>query len=293
MFGLILGDPYHRTKTPTNEKIKYTNNQSIMDGDVSVRSTYLDHSYTGDPLLMVEFSLPKLLYGNNYQMIDNIQEAIEIANEKLALVPYLPPLDIGKGVLNRLDYCYNYQVGDLVSYYINAISRLSYPHRRTKPHPSEGVQFQSKHKTTKFYDKQRECGYTEASGILRQETTIMTSKQVAKFIGKDKPTLHDVDEQWLKNELLKELENLHLKDNPIPAPDQALKILCDLYGSKAGMYYFGLLMSRMSKSKELITLETEMHPRSLDRQLRKIVDANMPLTLSDHDKELPPLEISS
>ena len=71
-------------------------------------------------------------------------------------IPHCPKLDLGEGILIRLDMCYNHQVGDAVEDYIKAIGNLDYPHRRTKHHRYEGVEFRAKHKTTKFYNKERE-----------------------------------------------------------------------------------------------------------------------------------------
>ena len=70
----------------------------------------------------------------------------------------------------------------MVNDYIEAMGNLEYPHRRTKHHRFEGVEYRAKHKTTKFYNKEHESGFVEAKGILRQETTLMKGKDIQKFL---------------------------------------------------------------------------------------------------------------
>ena len=93
-------------------------------------------------------------------------------------------------------------------------------------------------------------------------------------------------------QLQSDLAKLRLLGNSIATRDTALKALCSVYGEYAGTYYYGLLIRKMNKSKKEIVADTDMHPRSLDRKLRKIVDAGLPLTLTDHEEPLPPLEIN-
>lgn len=164
-------------------------NPKIND-DVMLKYTYYPLGYDCKPLLLLEFSLPKLLYGNNFQMLGSIDGTIKLANMFLAHVPNAPILDLAEGILIRLDICYNHQVGDAVDDYIKALGYLDYPHRRTKYHRYEGVEFKAKHITTKFYNKQHESGIPEAFGILRQETTIMSSKAIQKLFGIRKALVH-------------------------------------------------------------------------------------------------------
>ena len=133
-------------------------------------------------------------------------------------------LDLAEGILIRLDMCYNHQVGDAVDDYIKALGNLDYPHRRTKHHRYEGVEFRAKHKTTKFYNKEHESGFTEAHGILRQEITLLNGKDIQKFLHKPKPTLLDVISEQVAEELRSDLEKLGLLNNSIANRDTALKV---------------------------------------------------------------------
>lgn len=278
------------TKTPTGEKTTHIYNP-VLD-NVTLRFTYLTADYTGNPMLTLECSLPKLIFDNNYQMIQSTDGAVKIANMQLDAVPHIPKLDLGEGILIRLDLCYNHQVGDMVDDYINALGKLVYPHRKTKYHRSEGAEFRAKHKTTKFYNKEFESGYQEAYGILRQETTMLSGKDIQKFLSKSKPTLLDITREQVIAELNSDLERLGLLNHSIGNQNTALKRLCDEYGEMAGMYYHSLLINKMDKSKKRIAAETNLHPRSLDRRLRKIIDADIPLTLTEREEPLPPLKIS-
>lgn len=277
------------TRTQKGEKNYYVYN--TYADDASVRFTYYPVAYDRSEMLTLEVSLPKLVFGNNYVMLTNIPEAIQKANEILARVAHVPRLDLAQGILIRLDMCYNHQVGDAVDDYIKALGNLDYPHRRTKLHRYEGVEFKAKHKISKFYNKEHESGFIEAHGILRQEITLIKGKDVQSFLGNKKPTLLDVSNKQVAEELNHDLAKLGLLNNSIATRDTALIKLCEKHGHDAGIYYYGLLVAKMDKSKMQLRKESGTHPRSLDRKLKKIRDAGMPVTLTDREEPLPPLTI--
>lgn len=280
----------HRTTSAeTGIREQYIYN-TVIDETV-LRFTYYPFDYTGHPMLTLEMSLPKLLFENNYQMISSIDGAVKIANVMLDSIPNVPRIDIAEGVLIRLDMCFNHQVGEAVDDYIKALGNLDYPHRRTKYHRYEGVEYRAKHKTTKFYNKERESGYFEAHGILRQEITLMNSRDIKKLTGKKQPTLLDVSEKKVMEELNTDLEKLGLLGNSIQTHDTAFEMLCDEFGEYAGFYYWAMLKNKTEKSRKRIAKESKMHPRSIDRKLRKIVDTGIPLTVTDREEPLPPLKI--
>ena len=275
---------------PTGVSRKYIYNYKL--DEALLKYTYIPTDYTGNPLLMLELSLPKLLFDNNYQMILGIDSTIKMGNLLLKDIPHAPNLDLAEGILIRLDMCYNHQVGGMVADYVRALGHLGYPHRRTKHHIDEGVEFRAKHKTTKFYNKERETKMLEAAGILRQEITLMSGKDIQKLLGIKKPRLTDITKNFVVEQLENDLAKLHLLGSSIHTRDTAPKRLCENYGSKAGIYYYGLLELKTSKSKKEIAVDIDTHPRSLDRHLKKITDAEIPLTLTDRDEPLPPLEIN-
>ncbi len=277
------------TSTLTGMKDVYIYNPEI--NGAMCKFTFYPQDYKGNPLLTLELSLPKLFFGYNYKMLDSILDATTAVNSRFETVPNIPRLDLAQGILIRLDMCYNHQVGDAVNDFVKAISNLEYPHRRTKHHRYEGVEFRAKHKKTKFYNKENESGYAEAHGILRQEITLMNAKDIQKLFGVKQPTLTDVTKEKVIEFLQDDLEKLGLLGNSIATRNTALNSLCEEYGTDAGMYYFSLLKLKMEKSKKQVAKETGMHPRSLDRKLKKIVEAGIPRTLADREEPLPPLEI--
>lgn len=284
---------HHWTKKTTLSELGTKNvyiYNPVIDETV-LRFTYHPVDYKGNPLLTLEVSLPKLILGNNYQMLGSIDGTIKIANLLLDIIPHIPKLDLSEGILIRLDVCYNHQVGDAVDDYVTAIGNLDYPHRRTKYHKYEGTEFRAKHKTTKFYNKHYESGYLEANGILRQEITMLRPKDIQKFLLNPKPTLLNVSKELVKEELQNDLAKLGLLNNSIANRDTAYELLCDTYGELAGLYYWALLVNKKIKSRKRLKKESKTHPRSIDRKLRKIIEAGIPLTITEREEPLPPLVI--
>ena len=246
--------------------------------------------YLYSRLLKIEFSLPHVIYGNNIQMIDNIKDAIDIANSKLPVIPGVPSVDLWTGIIYRLDPCYNHQVGELVPYYIDALQSLEYSHRKTGPYTTQGVQYNNKQVSTKFYNKEKKCGNPAAYENLRQEITFRREK-VKEFKGKKKTTLDDITPDLLIQALENDLSELNLLGRSIGTADTTLSQLCKTEGEDAGIYYYGLLHANLSLTKERLISATKLHPRSMDRRLKKIVDAGIPLTITKHIEPLPPLVI--
>lgn len=70
------------TTTTTGINTVYMYNPAV--GETTLRFTYRPVDYTGNPMLSLECSLPKLVFDNNYQMLGSIDEAIKIANLRLS-----------------------------------------------------------------------------------------------------------------------------------------------------------------------------------------------------------------
>ena len=154
------------------------------------------------------------------------------------------------------------------------------------------MEFHASKKTAEFSDKENESGFIEAHWILRQEITLIRAKDIQQLFGNKKPTLLDVSKEFVAEQLQDELAKLGLLGNSIATHDAALKKLCETQGELAGLYYHALLINKIDKSRKEIVKETRMHPRSLDRKLQKIVQAGIPLTLTDREEPLPLLTIN-
>ena len=169
--------------------------------------------------------------------------------------------------------------------------------RDTFSYPS-GVQFKNGQRATKFYDKEKERlakkdnkGAVAARGILRQEITLR-KKALRAILGLKTPTLRDISIDLLVDILENDLKELGLHENSIGTRNTAPEKLCAEYGPLAGIYYTGVLILRIEMpTKDFICLITQKHPKTIDRQLMKILKAGVPLTLTDADEPLPPLTI--
>ena len=141
-------------------KVSYRISRKTEKGAVIKGTYYPSSDRYRFPMTLFEFSLPKVLRGNNIELIYNdveLREAILEANKSIRNIVIFPVVDVGLGILTRLDVAYNYQVGEAVYEYIRALSNLEYSRRKTMPYLYEGVQYMSKSVTTKFYNKEGEC----------------------------------------------------------------------------------------------------------------------------------------
>lgn len=253
--------------------------------------------YVKNGLLKIEFSLPHVVFGSNVYMVYNIENAFDEANLLLATIPGIPSLDLRQGIIYRLDVPHNHLVGDLVPYYIKAMKNLDCPRRDTFPYPS-GVVFGNKHSAIKFYDKEKERlkdkdfqGAINARGILRQEVSL-NKKQLERWTKKKNPTLRDIDVNLLLDILEYSLNELGLSGNSIGTVNTALERLCSEYGEEVGLVLFALLMAKnQMPSEEEICSIIERSKRTLKRRLKKILEAGVPLTITDYEEPLPPLYI--
>jgi hypothetical protein len=59
-----------QTKHQQGKRNVYIYNPVV--GETTLRFTYYPIDYTGNPCFSLEMSLPKLIFGNNYQMIGSI-----------------------------------------------------------------------------------------------------------------------------------------------------------------------------------------------------------------------------
>jgi hypothetical protein len=268
-----------------------------LSNRASIRYTYLPYEQGG--LLKIEFSLPNLIYGNNVQMIHDIKEAIDTANSKMPEIRGIPKLDLWLGKLYRLDICYNFQAGILVSWYIKALLMLEYPYRRTRPYTSQGVQYENNSVILRFYDKARERkdlndpkGAKLALGILRVEVELK-KLYIQKLTGCKKPILRTITLLWAINVLENELRQLNMLDQPIGTVDSTFKVLQEKYGHWEALALIGLLKTKMAyPSTELLAQDAKLHKNSIGRHIqKKFAENGLPATLTEYVEPLPPLTI--
>lgn len=271
--------------------IMHKHSTSLVHDGTSVRATYYPPNvYYRKPSLQVEFSMTKILYGENVSEITDaaeIQAAALVANGVVASIPGMPTVDMREGVLQRIDVCHNHQVGELVQNYIKAMSDLEYPHRKTEPYYHEGVQFRSGVATTKFYDKHRECKRPDAKGILRQETTLRKPSYIGRKLGIPNPTLADVSIEWAASILEDDLQSLHINQQAICNRDEAMQRLVEAYGKRKGTSLYGYLAMRQSYKPE----QLDYSRRTILHKDKEITDAGVAIAMLDTPVPLPPLQI--
>jgi hypothetical protein len=245
------------------------------------------------PMTMFEFSLPKVLYGNNIDLINNeaeLMEAILEVNKSIRNLRIFPEVEIGLGQLTRLDVAYNHQVGEAVYEYIRALSNLGYARRKTMPYLYEGVQYKSKSVTTKFYNKEGECRDMAAHGIVRQEKTMRSSHVISRQFSRKPTRLMDLEFDKCKELLLKDLRMLGLENNPIYGKSSVHDILLETYGCKKGIELYGWWIERQTQNTEQL-VKAGLKKKTIQRNDNLIKDAGIPLTMSDTANPLPPLVI--
>jgi hypothetical protein len=280
---------------PNGEKIpKYFQNTKMINGTV-ISCKYYPPNPPHYPLpwLGIQVSLPKVLYGNNIELITGISEiegAICKINQFIGEKSWLPNLDFRSGLLWQVDLVYDHQVGDQAQDYIRALYKLDYKMRKTQPYPHEGVQFKSNVASTKFYDKYIESSSSLAIGTLRQETTLRHTYYIGRQMGTQYPTLNDISVSWVSTILKEDLQKLHLLGCIITDCSSAQARLVQNYGWNHGDKLFGHLYARQSMSKKQMVANGK-NKRTIRKYEKQITDAGVSLTLAEDCIRLPSLNI--
>lgn len=262
--------------------------------DCPLRATYRRESRQGTDQLLLEMSLPKVCFGNNWQMIANLPAAVAEADKLLeTLHEVLPPLpSIGGMSLSRLDVCYNYSVHELLPFYVQALSKLDYPHRTTVRFNAQTVEFRAKATKSKFYDKHAESRGEAPCGLLRHEITFHRAREIKKALGFDRPvTLHDLNLDLLKYLLDRDLERLGIREKPFATFNGAVGKLLNQFGPNRGGYRYTILSLYQQLEREQICSQLYLQRNTLNRLLAEIRKTGLSLALSESQEPLPPLEV--
>ena len=275
---------------------KYKLETSIFEGATITCRYYPPNERYPEHNLALQVSLPKVLSGNNVEMItskEEIEAAILIVKNYVGGNKWIPSVDFGEGILWRVDACCNNPVGKHVQDYLSCLSRLTYPGRTTKIWDYGSVYYLSSKKNTHhalyFYDKQMECHQKIADDILRQESAIRRTFDIERSIDIDNTTLWDVTIEWLVNRLNHDLVSLRLKDTLICNQDLSLKMLQTEYKPFRAYQLYGYLMARQQLPREEM-LKTGTKLRTIQSYEKAIADAGVALTMTDK-ASLPPLHI--
>lgn len=251
-----------------------------------------------DPLLIYQFSIPHFVYGTNVLEVVDLQEMIEKSNELLSNLWFLPPIDISKGFLHRIDLVCNYQVGDLLPFYKKAFAMLHYPHRKTIPQEG-GSLYPSTIDSCSFYDKeleQKSKGETEyniklARGIWRHERRLHNARQIEEVMGTEHPTILDFTQERIVELLMEDLERLNVKDQFICGEDIARDKLTNKWGAPDADNLIGFMLRNQGMDRKEVMANYKLGPTAIRRRFNKIYAAGVSLILKDNEIELPPLTV--
>lgn len=187
-----------------NYKVMFKFDERKYIYDPNLKKTFLS---PGFPHMTLEFSAPKILYGNNLVSIDVVKslEAVEIVRMVFDDVFKVKLPSIKTWFLTRLDVCANFVFSSEqeVKNYIKYMQRMDFSRRIKNLYEDTGIYFASRHNTLKFYakgeefkkhDKQRFVDQIEAQGlhnnakkILRVEVEL---KNRLKYIVEEYLKLH-------------------------------------------------------------------------------------------------------
>ena len=299
----------HHPQWVTYIKEKYNGDRDIaykskfyING-ANIYCTYRPLDFICQPLLTVNISsLPKMIFGNNYLMIEDLPSAINEANKLLKSIYWLPPIDIENGKISRIDYCFNHNVGENIRSYLDVISQGYLPHRdkdiwynnpKKSSAKNNGVNFNSKMVKGKFYDKEMECHNPQAYGMLRQEVVYSDRNSIALLYGKNQPVLKDTTLEIARNALEKELHSLKL-NLPIPGNEELQNVLFEKYryGQASVLsQYQEVKQKNEKKSHKEIAEMIGVSYQTVRRYERQIAEAGVSPVINPGENSLPPLHI--
>jgi len=286
---LKVNSKYEPTRTTRFMSLSWLR---FEEGSIRVKYYPQNVNTRPEPLLLIEMSLPKLVYGNNIQEIFSTSRAIEKGNQIIGQYSHIPRVDLNEGILYRIDLCHNFQVGAYVSEWIRQLYKLEYPRRKTKPYyPSQGVQYFSKRASLSFYNKEDECKNVSAHGILRMEASYRDKNQIGKLVGKSLATIGDFTSEGVVSHLNGLLQKLGIKDQAPADSLGALRILMNQYSSEQAVRLNGFLMARqIASSKELKAMG--MVKQTISRSTKQIRAAGLSMCVADNVFPLPKLVIN-
>lgn len=255
------------------------------------RATYRPKAFSAVDQFLVELSLPKALFGNNWTMLEDLDTAVEAADCWLQSHEGMPELpSIAEMTVSRLDLCWNFDVGELLPYYIDALAKLDYARRTKARFNSQTVEFRVKAAKTKFYDKRAEAGDECPPGLLRFEVTFHKARAVRHAVGAKKPVLFgELAPPALCGIILRELDVLGVLDRPFATMDEAAARLKGQYGPGRGGYRFMVLQMFQTRDRDQIALELGISRNVVNELLADVRKAGLPLALSGAETPLPPL----
>lgn len=189
MFDTIRLVAYHiMIESDRLDRHKAIGSSTKLDEDTGELKTYLQfkgdklpfiYYSTASSILIIEASIPKLLYGENISIVkqNDIGNFFAIVEQELSEMFGVKINPTEWNVL-RIDVCWNFQVGRQITDYIKKLSQQQLPKMTTSViNQVETVMFHNKSRKIIFYDKEKESRakrnmpdvVERAKGVLRLE----------------------------------------------------------------------------------------------------------------------------
>ena len=265
----------------------------------------------GRPLLIVDIgSVLKVVFGNNYQTTTNINLIVEKVNELLRSIPGLEKINAGKGILRRIDFCVNFQQGNLLPAWFKALSQIRLPRRRfgifdnplkmqykdsdkLKTLCFNGIVWASNTVSTAIYAKEKECLDSNAAGLMRFELRLRGKKAIERYTNVANLVLDQVTPEMAKAAISYELNMLGL-DIAIQSEQTVREQLIKKHGQKKGRTLFHTLMElKECPGLDNKSIATHLHISiATVRRLKKdLKDAGVSMVLGPISITLPGLVV--
>jgi hypothetical protein len=232
-------------------------NPRVVDGYALPRVT-VSKTVTARWYVSAEVSLPKMLHGNNVHILsgDEVGYGLDMITEFVSK-PLGVYFDARTALVGRVDYCWNFNVGETrVRYYLDALTRAYMARLRTVTR-KDTMYFESESKShgkrrrrsrqIKFYDKAAEVksghcngGPIEeelaeaARGLLRIESSIIGARRcqdIASKYGRRGRTATDL----LCEDVAVEILNENLKELGLHAPILPSAVRSEVYRKLRGV----------------------------------------------------------
>ena len=287
-------DQWKYTKVVTdNRKTKsvYRFRLQPTDNGTNSECSYTEHwNHEKPPELRISISRPDCFGRSELDQINEFQKEIGKVHLALLRAPGFPQFFIEEGILETIDIYYDHKVNDLVEDYINAMSHLKYPFRKTAFRRNNDVAYVEFDVKTTFLNLYRLSGVSESSGILRQLKSFQNTESIARAMNLEKPTLLDVTPEWITSELQRDIEKLGISEFPMCDQTQVMNMLMNTYPSGVESTLWELLLAYQTMTKDQVAIELNIHPSEVGHMLKAINATGCALAFSE-GIELPPLKV--
>jgi hypothetical protein len=223
-------------------------------------------------------------------LITDLELAISQINYLLATDKNIPTIDIGEGLIRRIEFCRYYKVDKNMLNYLNVLRTLNYPRRQTTIFNNNLVIYFSKTVRTTFYDKFEESKDPESIGLLKHETKITDTEAIASYTGVKKPKLKDITADTANRILDQDISRLKLNETEVFLPGELLIRLIEVF-PKSYYKVFGIIFSLVLIGEHEMLKSGLIIQHELARVIKQMSDAGIVPTVLLDNKKLPPLMV--